>query len=433
MEKPNKPYPTFPLTAHPRGQWVKKIHGKLHWFGPFSAGHEAALQKYHERAKDLHAGIIQSPRDVGAVTVSEVANRFLAAKLAEAEAGRLLKSWYAAYHLTLARFAKHVGPGTAVSSLTPDHFTSFLTSRGGKGINRAVQCIRTLFSYAVDQDWCAAVRFGREFRKTSRSAARATRRPLLFAPGECRAMVRAAEGQPLAMILLALNGGMGQSDVATLRCGDIDLVKSMIDYRRQKTGVPRTIPLWPDTLKAIKPYYEGKGSEDLVFQTRYGKAWVRESEAGDNKVSTIDAVSQEFGKLLASIGIWKKNAAGRPISDGRNFYTLRRTFRTAADGQGDQRAIALVMGHAPGSADMGAVYVQHIGEERLKAVVEHVRTFLLSPPTKGRLKGRVRSAVKPAAGEPGSASSSRTSRKPRSKTNAPASRRRPSSRVSVPP
>jgi len=28
--KPNKPYPEFPLTAHPVGQWCKKIRGKIH-------------------------------------------------------------------------------------------------------------------------------------------------------------------------------------------------------------------------------------------------------------------------------------------------------------------------------------------------------------------------------------------------------------------
>jgi hypothetical protein len=30
---PPKPYPEFPFTAHPNGQWCKKIREKLHYFG----------------------------------------------------------------------------------------------------------------------------------------------------------------------------------------------------------------------------------------------------------------------------------------------------------------------------------------------------------------------------------------------------------------
>ncbi|MFA5864727.1 MAG: hypothetical protein WC975_08565 [Phycisphaerae bacterium] len=45
--KPIKPYPTFPLTTHPNGQWCKKIRGKIHFFGVW-ADPEAA---------DLHAAV----------------------------------------------------------------------------------------------------------------------------------------------------------------------------------------------------------------------------------------------------------------------------------------------------------------------------------------------------------------------------------------
>ncbi len=33
MPKPEKPYPSFPLTPHVNGQFVKKIAGRLHYFG----------------------------------------------------------------------------------------------------------------------------------------------------------------------------------------------------------------------------------------------------------------------------------------------------------------------------------------------------------------------------------------------------------------
>lgn len=56
--RPAKPYPDFPLFAHPTGYWAKKIKGRLHYFGQWGRtidgivvpntklGHESALLQY---------------------------------------------------------------------------------------------------------------------------------------------------------------------------------------------------------------------------------------------------------------------------------------------------------------------------------------------------------------------------------------------------
>jgi hypothetical protein len=63
--KPVKPYPEFPLRAHPAGYWCKKIRGKLHYFGPrfdpadaasVASAVECALADYSRKAEALHAG-----------------------------------------------------------------------------------------------------------------------------------------------------------------------------------------------------------------------------------------------------------------------------------------------------------------------------------------------------------------------------------------
>ena len=79
--KPNKPYPEFPLTAHPAGYWCKKIRGKLHYFGPWS-DLDGALAKYLEQKDALHAGKTPRP-EPGALTVRDLASTFLNHSAAE--------------------------------------------------------------------------------------------------------------------------------------------------------------------------------------------------------------------------------------------------------------------------------------------------------------------------------------------------------------
>ncbi len=75
---PSKPYPDFPLTAHPNGQWCKKIRGKIHYFGPWDDW-EGSLAEYQEERDDLYAG--RKPRKkTDGVTLEDVLNRFLYSK-----------------------------------------------------------------------------------------------------------------------------------------------------------------------------------------------------------------------------------------------------------------------------------------------------------------------------------------------------------------
>src|SRR5438477_8878640 len=85
--KPSKPYPEFPLTAHPAGYWCKKIRGKIHYFGPW-ADPDGALAKYLEQKDALHAGRLPRP-DAGPLTVKELCNAYLNHKQALVDSGEL--------------------------------------------------------------------------------------------------------------------------------------------------------------------------------------------------------------------------------------------------------------------------------------------------------------------------------------------------------
>ncbi len=50
-------------------------------------------------------------------------------------------------------------------------------------------------------------------------------------------------------------------------------------------------------------------------------------------------------------------------------------------------AVQAIMGHAPSSNDMNAVYRERVDDDRLRAVVDHVRTWLYGTEQEGQTAG----------------------------------------------
>src|SRR5262249_32809576 len=113
--KPPKPYPEFPLTAHPAGYWCKKIRGKLHYFGPWSDP-DGALAKYLGQRDDLHAGRTPRP-DPGELTVKDVANKFLNAKQQAVQAGELSPRTWADYKAIMDMLVAGLGKNKPVTAI----------------------------------------------------------------------------------------------------------------------------------------------------------------------------------------------------------------------------------------------------------------------------------------------------------------------------
>jgi integrase len=180
-------------------------------------------------------------------------------------------------------------------------------------------------------------------------------------------MIGAAGVQVKAMILLGINAGFGNSDCGNLPLSAVDLGRAVIDYPRPKTGIPRRCVLWPETVEALKaalasrPAPKREEHAGLVFLTRCGDSWHTDTPDGP--------LSREVGKLLRRLGINGRHRLG--------FYALRHTFRTIADEAKDQPAADYIMGHEV--PHMSAVYRETISDSRLKAVTDHVRSWLFSP------------------------------------------------------
>ena len=119
-DKPAKPRPDFPLFPHATGRWVKKIRGKLHYFGKW-ANPDAALQRYVEERDDLYAG--RKPRRKGeGLTVKDLVNKFLLATKARVDAGELALGTFGDQYKTCKRVLLVFGGGRLVDDLAPDDF-----------------------------------------------------------------------------------------------------------------------------------------------------------------------------------------------------------------------------------------------------------------------------------------------------------------------
>ncbi|HEV8001611.1 MAG TPA: tyrosine-type recombinase/integrase, partial [Planctomycetaceae bacterium] len=212
----------------------------------------------------------------------------------------------------------------------------------------------------------------------------------MFEAEELRQILVAADIRLSAMILLGINGGLGQADLAALPIAAVNFDSSVLNYPRQKTAISRRIPLWPETVAALRealrtrPKPKLEADRDLVFITKYGFRWVRTNEKG----TSIDSVGWEFRKLLLRLGLKRPRIS---------FYALRHTFETIGGESTDQVAVDHIMGHA--RDDMASVYRERISDERLQTVTEHVRAWLFDP------DGSVVSAELTAPGSQAAASS----------------------------
>ncbi|MCI0643206.1 MAG: site-specific integrase [Gemmataceae bacterium] len=394
-DRPKKPYPDFPLYAHPLGYWSKKIRGKIINFGRWGRvkdgkltrvegdGWKDALEAYKVRADDLHTG--RTPRaKEGELTVKELGDRFLTAKNHKLASGELGVRMFEEYRETCQLVADTFGKERLVDDLAADDFERLradMAERWGPvRLGNAITRVKSVFKYGVDNGLIEkAMRYGSEFRKPGKSVLRrhkAQNGERMLEADALRKLIDAA-GVPLkAMVLLGINCGFGNHDVASLPLSALNVERGWIDFPRPKTGIGRRCPLWPETVAALKaalaerPTPRDKAANDLVFVNSRGLPWVRNTDK-----SRSDTVAVQFAKLLKELKLHK---------DGLGFYTLRHVFRTVADAARDPVAIDLIMGHADPS--MGGHYRERLEDARLVAVAEHVRAWLFGKSDDGKGK-----------------------------------------------
>jgi integrase len=374
----------FPLWLHPSGRWCRKItrDGVTRWHY-FGTDKQAALEKWLDEKDDLLAGRTPRVKAAGLLigdppsdpeSAAGLVNRFLSAKSQRLSTGEITQRTFIDYKATCQILVDVFGWSRRVDDLAADDFERLRShlskTRGPVALSNEIGRMRCVFKFASDNRLIAApVPYGQNFAKPSNKVlrkARAERGPRMFEADEIRAMLDKASPMVKAFILLGINCGLGQSDLANMPRIAVNLEPGWLNYPRPKTGVERRCWLWPETVEALKVAmeirHEPKDAADagLAFITRQGARWSRVNSKG----TVICAISLEFNKIRDSLG----------INGSRAFYALRHTFETVGGGCRDQVAVNHCMGHVDSS--MAAVYRERIDDERLQAVAEHVRKWL---------------------------------------------------------
>lgn len=409
--KPAKPYPEFPLYAHAAGVWAKTINGRDVYFGPWSDP-EGALAKYIEQRDYLHAGV-QVPTP--GATVEQICAEFLAAKAALVAVRELSQHQYNLYHVDCTTIQDVLGKHRLADTLRPADFARLRKAictrpdkdKDGKPqlrspvtITNMITRVRTIFKWAYQAAKLMErpPDYGDQFKRPRAAVVRRAmterrfQRPKDFAAAEVLALLKHATIQLKAMILLGINCGLGNTDCSSLTWSDLDLAKGILDYSRRKTWTPRRAVLWKETVAALKEVRKLRAKmderrtppadlADRVFLTLHRLPYVHLSENG----RAVDSVRLEFNRAGTLAGLAPARKKGEPRrAPGRGFYSLRHTYRTVADETLDFPAIDLTMGHtpeaagagsAPFSVDMASRY-RRIGDDRLRAISEHVRQWL---------------------------------------------------------
>jgi integrase len=394
--RPAKPFEGFPLFAHASGRWAKKIRGRLHYFGRWGhkrgtqvdpvddveASARQALDKLNQEWPYLSEGRNPPVDTSGGVTIRDLCNAFLTTKRNRLDAGELSAHSFAKYYETCELLIGQFGRDRRVDDLRPDDFEGFRKTLaqncGIVTLKSKINRCRVVFKYAADNGLVdQPVMYGRAFDRPSEKMLRQARNEAgerLFEAAELRRIVNAADPVLRAMVLLGANCGFGNTDVASLPQSAVDLETGWLTFPRPKTAIQRRIPLWPETVEAMRgvlakrPTPGDNADADLCFLTVRGTRFVRvqPSKKTAGRHVTINALSRRFESLLKRLGINKRR--------GRGFYTLRHTFETVAGESKDQVAVNAIMGHVDNT--MAAAYRERISDERLKAVVETVRVWL---------------------------------------------------------
>lgn len=364
-----------PISLHATGQWFKRHKGRNYYFG---TDRDAALRRYLDEWPAIVAGVPRTEAgDPAALTVAELANRFLHHKRQRVDSGELSAEVWSHYRRMSLSVLAVLGRERAVATLAPGDFGRVRADAAARmaptTLTTFLKHARAMFAFGAELTDRPA-RYGGQFdlpaAKTLRLH-REARPPKLLPADVLRRLIDAADPVLRAMVLLGLNCGFGATDLSELRERHLATRPGWVVLPRRKTGVGRRCPLWPETVAALdaarpcRPAPADPADRDRLFLSQKGLPCRRYREKTAAGAGTRgDAVGAAWTKLC------KREGVRGPGS----FYVLKHVFITEASNARDDVAVDQITGHTDNSTR--AQYRERVDDDRLEAVTDHVRRWI---------------------------------------------------------
>jgi integrase len=292
-------------------------------------------------------------------TVGENIDSFLARKKAKANLGQLSQGYLGVLHAHLHRFKKWIGAGfliEEISSKTLADYHSFLLSEATEqkiSLEYAKDNMKSV-KYFVRSCWeLELCDLPRNINSRELAIESVKQKIVTFSDEEIQTLLIGASERTRLYILLALNCGFTQADIASLKQSEVNWKKGVITRKRSKTEKHENVPvvsypLWPETSKLLKKH-RSKDPE-LVLLNERGKPLLQESNDGGNYHKT-DNIKKAFERLCKKVKIKAKT-----------FKHFRKTGSTKLGEHKIHKGyIGLYLGHSPKSiADIH--YAEHSKE-----------------------------------------------------------------------
>ncbi|WP_165073872.1 tyrosine-type recombinase/integrase [Paludisphaera rhizosphaerae] len=224
-------------------------------------------------------------------------------------AGQLSEGRFDAYCRNIGTFVAWIGPQTSVDAVDEDKLEAFFSHLTEK-IRAAAYSpayAHTLLMTARQFITRLAARKliplpgnirDRRFKFNHSVAAEIE----VFAVEEVRALLAAAPERMRLCLLLMVQCGMYQNDVAELKQSEVDWKAGVITRARSKTrerkGPVVAYKLWPETFDLLKRH---RGEGDLALTTERGKPMVKYWMEG-GKMRRYDAIQSGWNRLAEVMG-----------------------------------------------------------------------------------------------------------------------------------